>query len=593
MFKHISTDRLRELYLSFFESKGHKRIASAPLVPTDDPSVLFTTAGMHPLVPYLKGAGHPAGRRLVDVQKCLRTTDIDAVGDAVHATVFEMLGNWSLGDYFKQEAIKWSWEFLTDKAWLGIDPKYLAVSVFAGDSDAPRDQESAGIWQSLGMPLEHIAYLSKEDNWWPAGGKHPGPQGPDTEMFYWVGKDSPAPVFDPNDKNWVEIWNNVFMQYNRTGDGRYEELPQKNVDTGMGLERTVMVLNGLKSIYDIDVFADLMAVINANAASGDMEQKRILADHIKAFTFILADEVPVVPGNTDQGYVARRLIRRAVLAHSKLKIEDKASDFLSRGMELIIKQYGEVYPSLKKRRTQATRALKAEVTKFDAAFDRGLKEFDKLVAGRASGGVISGREAFRLYETYGFPVEVTQELARGLQLTVDRPAADQALASHQQKSRTAAAGKFKGGLADHSEKSVHYHTATHLLHQSLRSVLGEHVRQRGSNITAARLRFDFSHPVKMTGQEIKKVEDLVNEQIEANLPVARYEMSVSEAKKLGALGLFAHKYGEKVSVYIIGDFSREICGGPHVTQTGALGKFRITKEESAGAGLRRIKAKLE
>ena len=586
----LSTNTLRELYLQFFESKGHTRIPSAPLVPENDPSVLFTTAGMHPLVPYLKGQPHPAGKRLVDAQKCLRTTDIDEVGDATHATVFEMLGNWSLGDYFKTEAITWSYEFLTTPAWLGIDPQHLAVTIFAGDNDAPLDTEAKATWQSLGIPAQRIAQLGKEDNWWPAGGKHPGPQGPDTEMFYWTGRGKPPQQFDPTDKNWVEIWNDVFMQYNRLPNGTYEALPQQNVDTGMGLERVIMALNGYASIYEADSYQLLLALINEQARVDDVKYTRILADHIKAFTFVLGDEVPVAPSNTDHGYVARRLIRRAVLAMRKLAIAQAPAHFLPIGMQLMREQYQAAYPSLSARAVEAGQALVLEIEKTMTSFERGTKKIGQILQNQQN---INGGQAFELYATYGLPIEITVELAGEQQATVDLAQFKKELANHQRLSRTAAAGKFKGGLADHSTASIHFHTATHLLHQALRTVLGDHVLQKGSNITPERLRFDFSHPQKMTAEELQQIETLVNAQIAANLPVQRQEMTVAEAKELGALGLFEHKYGDKVSVYTIGNFSREICGGPHVEHTGILGKFKITKEEAAGAGIRRIKAVFE
>lgn len=582
----ITTNELREKYVQFFESKGHTRISSAPLVPENDPSVLFTTAGMHPLVPYLKGHPHPSGNRLVDFQKCLRTTDIDEVGDASHATVFEMLGNWSLGDYFKREAISWSWEFLTSSDWLGLDPARLACSVFTGDTDAPRDSESAKIWQSLGMPEARIAYLDKEENWWPAGGKHPGPQGPDTEMFYWIGANQPPEQFDPQDSNWVEIWNDVFMQYNRTPEGIYEDLPQKNVDTGMGLERTVMVLNGLSSIYEIDTFRPLLELIDNNTQQRDERNRRILADHIKAFTFVLGDEAPVTPSNTDQGYVARRLIRRAVVAAQALGIENNDA-ILTTGLALMAEQYRDAYPTLHTRQKEAQAALAQELHKFKSALSRGMKKIEEIFQNRSD---VNGPQAFELFSTYGLPIEVIQELAAEKGGSVDTAAFEKEMKAHQEKSRTAAAGKFKGGLADHSEQSIHYHTATHLLHQALRQVLGEHVLQKGSNITPKRLRFDFSYPEKMTSEQIKAVEDVVNQKIEEDLSVTREEMSVEQAKQRGALGLFEHKYGDKVSVYTMGDFSCEICGGPHVEHTGLLGHFKIKKEESASAGVRRIKA---
>lgn len=579
----ISTNELRDLYQAFFETKGHVRIPSAPLVPEHDPSVLFTTAGMHPLVPYLKGQAHPAGKRLVDAQKCLRTTDIDSVGDATHATVFEMLGNWSLGDYFKHEAITWSWEFLTGKEWLGINPNYLAVSVFHEDKD------SAQIWQELGVPEGRMAYLGVDDNWWPSGGTQLGPQGPDTEMFYWTGEEKPPEAFDPRDSGWVEIWNDVFMQFNRAPDGKLEELPQKNVDTGMGLERTVMVLNRLPSIYEIGSFRPLMNIINEVTSSDDVRHKRILADHIKAATFILGDEHPVEPSNTDRGYVLRRVIRRAVRSARQLGIL-KIGDLLGQGQAEMTKQYGEYYPSLREHQQSAAALLQKEVAKFEAVLAEGLRRFQAAATGKLKGEVLSGETAFKLYESYGFPIELTQEMAREQGLTVDMGGFEEALKTHQTKSREGAKQKFAGGLADHSEMSVKYHTATHLLHQALQDVLGKHAVQRGSNITAERLRFDFSHPDKMMAEQIAKVEEIVNEKIQADLPVMRHEMTVEEAREKGALGLFGHKYTEKVNVYEVGDYSIEICGGPHVERTGALGKFKITKEESAGGGIRRIKA---
>ncbi|MEX0650048.1 MAG: alanine--tRNA ligase [Candidatus Andersenbacteria bacterium] len=590
--KTVGIHQLRELYLSFFESKGHARIPSAPLVPENDPSVLFTTAGMHPLVPYLKGEAHPAGKRLTDTQKCLRTTDIDEVGDATHATVFEMLGNWSLGDYFKEDAIRWSWEFLTSKEWLELDPRYLAVSVFAGDTDAPRDEESARLWREVGMPEARIAYLSKEENWWPAGGGQPGPQGPDTEMFYWTGKETPPREFNPEDSRWVEIWNDVFMQFDLTADGEYKPLPQQNVDTGMGLERTVMVLNGYTSIYEIDSFQGLMHLISSKSANHNERHIRIVADHVKAATFLLGDEHPILPSNTDQGYVLRRVIRRAVRSCRVLGVENTAG-LLREGVAIMVDQYGDIYPSLAKHQQTIHTELQKEIEKFEVALTRGLRELDKVMAGKLKGDVLAGLDVFRLYESFGFPLELTEELAGEHGLGIDMSGFEAALQAHQEKSRAGAEQKFKGGLADHSTQSVHYHTATHLLHQALRTVLGTHVFQKGSNITPERLRFDFSHPDKMTPEQIKGVEELVNLKISEDMPVVREELTVEEAKAKGALGLFEHKYGEKVNVYTMGNFSCEICGGPHVKRTGELGHFKIIKEESAGAGVRRIKAVLD
>jgi alanyl-tRNA synthetase len=585
--KKLSTNELRELYQQFFEEKRHARISSAPLVPENDPSVLFTTAGMHPLVPYLKGQPHPAGKRLVNVQKCLRTTDIDEVGDASHGTVFEMLGNWSLGDYFKEKAITLSWEFLTKQDWLGIDPDYLAVSVFGGDENNERDQESYQIWKSLGLTDERIVFLDKKENWWPAGGKAPGPQGPDTEMFFWTGKDSPPKEFDPNNTTWVEIWNDVFMEFNRNDDGEYEPLPQQNVDTGMGLERTVMVLNGLDSIYKIDSYQKLMKIITSYRTNTDEKQTRILADHIKAATFVLGDERPVVPSKSEQGYVLRRIIRRAVRAGRLLGIEN-INEVMRMGAEAVLEEYQAFYPSLMEQKEMMMVELAREIDRFKSALDRGLKELDKT--GFKWEKEIPGETVFRLYESYGFPIELTEEIAKEKGLGIDKVGFEKALEKHKEVSRTATSGKFSGGLADHSEQSVRYHTATHLLHQALKDVLGTHIKQRGSNITPERLRFDFMHDVKMTPEQIQQVEEIINEKIKESLIVKREEMTVEQAKEVGAVGLFGHKYGEKISMYTIGDYSKEICGGPHVKNTKELGLFKIKKEESAGAGIRRIKA---
>lgn len=593
--KSISSSQLRELYQKFFEGKGHVRIPSAPLVPENDPSVLFTTAGMHPLVSYLKGQPHPAGKRLTNVQKCLRTTDIDAVGDATHATVFEMLGNWSLGDYFKEEAIAWSWEFLTSADCLNIAPDYLAVSVFGGDAGIPRDDESARIWSALGVPKERIAYLGSDDNWWPAGGQALGPQGPDTEMFYWTGGNNPPRRFDPADPRWVEIWNDVFMQYNRASSGALEELSGRNVDTGMGIERTVMALAGVPSIYDIDSYQPLMQLVRERTHHADSNEivrhQRILADHLKAAVFVLADEHPVTPAKTERGYVLRRLIRRAIRSARMLDIE--AVSVMRDGLELLVGVYGAAYPTLARQAARAWSTLKQEIERFEATLSRGLKEFERAVRDKSPGEDLAGRDAWRLYETYGFPIELTEELAREGKFGVDRRGFEEARGAHRARSKHAAAGKFSGGLADHSAQAIKYHTATHLLHQALRDVLGAHVLQRGSNITRERLRFDFSHPVALTRAQLAAVEHVVNQRIAENLPVRREAMTVREAQQRGALGLFTEKYGELVSVYSIGDYSREICGGPHVARTGEIGHFRITKEESAGAGVRRVRAVVE
>jgi len=579
---------LREKFIRFFEEKGHKLIPSASLIPENDPTVLFTTAGMHPLVPYLLGERHPAGKRLVNIQKCIRTGDIDEVGDATHLTFFEMLGNWSLGDYFKEDAIRWSFEFLTDKKWLGIDPQMLAVSVYEGEEGIPSDEEAAKIWHKLGIPKERIAYLAREDNWWgPAG--ETGPCGPDSEMFYWTGGGKPPKEFDSKDKRWVEIWNDVFMQYNKTKNGRYESLKQQNIDTDMGLERTLTVLSSKSTVYDTELFQPILKKLEGlsgrkyNESNEITKSMRIVADHLRAATFILGDDRAVVPSNKDQGYVLRRLIRRAVRYGYQLGIKNI---FCFEIGEMVVKMMSGVYFELEKNREFIVNQLNLEEEKFKKTLKNGLKEFKKVT------GDIGGERAFHLYDTYGFPLEMTLELAREAGKKVDVSGFKQAFEKHQETSRAGAEAKFKGGLADTSEISTKYHTATHLLHAALRKVLGGHVEQRGSNITAERMRFDFSHDKKMTVEEIKQVEELVNRQIGRDLPVYFNEMSPDQAKAAGAIGLFEHKYGDRVKVYNIGDFSREICGGPHVEQTGALGKFKIQKEEASSAGIRRIKAVL-
>jgi alanyl-tRNA synthetase len=587
----MKAQELREKFLEFFKEKGHAVLPSASLIPENDPTVLFTTAGMHPLVPFLLGEKHPAGKRLTSVQKCIRTGDIDEVGDNWHNTFFEMLGNWSLGDYFKEEAIKMSWEFLTDKKWLGIAPKNLAVTVFAGDEDAPFDKESYDIWVSLGVAPERIAKLPKKDNWWgPAGTT--GPCGPDTEMFFWKGGGEPPKKFDPEDstksstEKWVEIWNDVFMQYNKTAEGKFESLAQKNIDTGMGLERTIGVLNGCKSAYETEIFAPLVAEIKKMAgADPDEKSVRIIADHIRAATFILGDPVDVVPSNVGQGYILRRLIRRAIRHAKKIGI-NVSETFTATLAEIVINTYGEQYPELLKQKDKIITELKKEGEKFAKTLEKGLKEFEKLEK-------ITGKDAFNLFTTYGFPLELTMELAKDKGTQVDVKEFEEEFKKHQELSRTASAGQFKGGLADAGAETTKLHTAAHLMLAALRKVLGDHVQQKGSNITAERLRFDFSHPQKVTPEEIKKVEEIVNEQIVKKTPVQMEEMTVDEAKAAGATGVFEHKYGDKVKVYTIGDFSKEICGGPHVDNIGELGHFKIIKEEASSAGIRRIKAVLE
>ncbi|MEK6793529.1 MAG: alanine--tRNA ligase [Spirochaetota bacterium] len=599
----MTAAQLKQNYLDFFRSKGHARIQSASLLPENDPTVLFTTAGMHPLVPYLLGGKHPMGRRLADVQKCIRTQDIDSVGDDTHTTFFEMLGNWSLGDYFKDEAIRMSHEFLTSKEWLNIDPKKLAVTVFAGDADAPFDDEAKRVWLSLGMPEHKITSLPKSDNWWgPAG--LTGPCGPDTEMFYWLGEGYPPESSNPeNDKkNWMEIWNDVFMQYNKTAEGRYEPLAQKNVDTGLGVERVTCLLQGKKTVYETELFTPIIAKIEAlsGASYADASKKvsfRVIADHLRAASFILGDERGVTPSNIGAGYILRRYIRRSIRHGRQLGINESFCHTIA---DVIVSIMQEQWPELAKNKAVIIDELQKEEERFSKTLSQGLKEFEKLVSGleiafQRTGKritVISGKNAFKLYDTYGFPLEMTEELAKERGLTVDTAEFNGAYEKHQELSRQGADQQFKGGLIDHSEQTTRLHTATHLLHKALHIVLGEHAKQKGSNITAERLRFDFTHGAKMTDDEVKRVEAIVNEQIQRALDVKMEELSYDEAKASNATGLFESKYGERVKVFTIGDFSKEICGGPHVQNTREIGSFRIQKEESSSAGVRRIRAVL-
>ena len=591
----ITSKDLRSLYLNFFAEKGHAVIRSASLIPENDPTVLFTTAGMHPLTPYLLGQKHPAGNRLTDVQKCVRTGDIDEVGDASHCTFFEMLGNWSLGDYFKKEAIHWSYEFLTSEKYLGIPKERLAVSVFAGDDDAPRDEESADIWMECGLKPEQIFYLPKKNNWWgPAG--ITGPCGPDTEMFFDTGKpkcsDGCGPQCDCG--KYLEIWNDVFMQYNKKEDGSFEPLRQKNVDTGMGLERTVCVINGLGSVYETDVFEGAIRCIESLSGKkygiGDETTRaiRIVADHVRTATFMLGDQIGVTPSNVDQGYVLRRLIRRAIRFMRSLGIGKGEMVKLAAHY---VDFYAEVYPELAENRQKIMDELTKEEEKFSRALEQGTKEFERAAA-KAQNGVIDGQTAFRLYDTFGFPIEMTVEFAKEKGLAVDTEGFKEKFAEHQKKSQLGSEQRFKGGLADHSEKTTKLHTATHLLQAALRKVLGDDVAQKGSHSTEERLRFDFSFSRPMTKEEIAETQKLVNEAIQRKMPITCEEMTVEEAKAQGAIGLFGDKYGEVVKVYTMGDFSKEICGGPHASNTGDLGEFVITKEQSSSSGVRRIKAEL-
>ncbi|MDR3313186.1 MAG: alanine--tRNA ligase [Oscillospiraceae bacterium] len=585
----MTAQELRETYINFFVAHGHTQIASASLIPENDPTVLFTTAGMHPLVPYLLGETHPGGRRLVDCQKCLRTGDIDEVGDANHLTLFEMLGNWSLGDYFKQESITLSHRFLTEA--LGIPQERISVTVFAGDESAPRDDESAGIWQSLGYPAGRIYYYGKKDNWWgPAGTT--GPCGPDTEIFFDTGKPACGAHCDPScgcGKH-VEIWNNVFMQYYKDADGSFTPLRQRNVDTGLGLERVLAIINGQSSTYDTAQFRPTIQKIAALTGTQYEESTqrayRIIADHLRASTFILGDDKAVSPSNVDQGYILRRLIRRAYRYLSQMNAPAGAMAEIA---AVILEQYGGVYPELARNSAFVLAQLNREEETFGRALEQGLRMANKYLD-RAQGGRLDGEDAFRLYDTYGFPLEFTVELATERGMAVDTTGFELLYAAHQEKSRAGAAQKFKGGLADSSDATAKLHSATHLLNAALRRVLGDGVFQRGSNITPERLRFDFSFDRKMTPAEVAEVQRLVNESIAAGAEITCEEMTVEEAKAQGAIGIFTDKYGERVKVYTMGAFSKEICGGPHATNTAALGSFKIQKEEASSAGVRRIKA---
>ena len=592
----LTADELREAYLSFFESKGHKRIPGASVIPENDPTVLFTTAGMHPLVPYLMGQmPHPAGTRLTDVQKCVRTGDIDAVGDSAHLTFFEMLGNWSLNDYFKPEAIAWSFEFLTTK--LGFDPKDIYVTVFEGEEGIPRDDEAIALWRQQGLPDDHIFPLPRDDNWWgPAGTT--GPCGPDTEMFIDTGKEKCGPDCRPGCYcgKFIEIWNNVFMQYNKTADGKFEPLGRHNVDTGMGVERTVCMLSGLPTVFDTEIFAPIMAKIDelSTMQPDDPEQalraRRIVADHMRTATFILCDpKGGVKPGNIGANYVLRRLIRRAVRYSRFLGI---APGFTVKLAEVICEKYKHVYPELAENLATCKSDLEAEENRFNQTLDKGAAMFAKVAEQLKAHNQtqISGKTAFKLYDTFGYPLEMTLELAKEQGLEVDVAGFEEANRKHQELSRTTSAGSFKAGLQDNSEVVTRMHTATHLLHAALHRVLGPTANQKGSNITAERLRFDFTWPEKMTDAQIAEVEKLVNEWIEQGIDVTKKLTTVEEAKAEGAMALFGAKYGEQVSLYSIGEVSKEICCGPHVENTKELGSFKIQKEQSSSAGVRRIKA---
>ena len=598
--RSLSTDQIRQLYLDFFKEKGHAVIPGASLIPENDPTVLFTTAGMHPLVPYLMGEKHPAGKRLVDVQRCIRTGDIDEVGDSSHLTMFEMLGNWSLGDYFKEGAIEMSFAFLTSEKYLGIPKEMLAVTCFEGDNDAPKDMESAGFWKKVGIPEERIGFLPKAKNWWGPAGKT-GPCGPDTEMFYWVGSSPlPPPGSNPanDDANWLEIWNDVFIQYNKKEDGTFEILKQQNVDTGMGLERVAAVLQGVGSVYETDAFHPVIEHVRRMSIEGtmpmhqvalsDMRERfaRIIVDHVKAATFIIANGIE--PSNLDQGYVLRKLIRRAVRSARRVGIV-RDNPICSDIAQVVIKQYSPFYADLEVGREHVLKTLDMEERQFKKTLLEGIKHFTKVTES-LGGKTLDGLTAFHLYDTYGFPLELTKEMADEMKINVDEAGFEKAFAEHQKLSRAGAEKRFAGGLADHSAETTKLHTATHLLNAALRKVLGDHVWQKGSNVTAERLRFDFSHTAKMTPEEIKKVEELVNQAIVDDLPVSYSLMTVTEAKSQGAIGVFDDKYAERIKVYSMGAFSKEICGGPHVSHTGVLGSLKIQKEEAVSAGVRRLKA---
>ncbi len=582
---------LKDLYINFFISKGHVQIPSAPVIPENDPTSLFNTAGMQPLVPYLLGQTHPAGNRLVDYQKCIRLTDLDNIGDTTHHTFFEMLGNWSLGDYFKEESIAWSFEFLTEV--LKIPVSKLAVTVFRGNESIPKDEVSASIWKKIGISEDRISYLGEKDNFWIAG--ETGPCGPDTEIFYWRSND-PVPVkHDPNDERWVEIWNNVFMQYNKDASGNFSELPSKNVDTGMGYERTVAVLEGVEDNYLTSIWKDIISkieeLLNLKYEDDDVKKSmRIVADHIRTSVFISADNASIKPSNTDQGYILRRLIRRAIRHAKKLGI-DPNSNWEEEIAKLIINNYSKYYSELTENNKEVLEVLKNEKVKFNRTLEKGLREFEKIII--SVDDKLNKDLAFKLYDTYGFPIELTVELANEKGVSVDVEGFNQKFIEHQEKSRAGATQKFKGGLSSSSNMNVKYHTATHLLNAALKEVLGPDVHQKGSNITDERMRFDFSYDHKMTDEEIKKTEIIVNNWIKEEIPVTKKEMSKEEALKIGAEALFVDKYGDVVTVYSIGNISKELCGGPHVTNTNELMSFKIIKEEASSAGVRRIKAILE
>ena len=591
--KKLTSREVRNFYLDFFKSHEHAIIPSASIVPENDPTVLFTTAGMHPLVPYLLGEKHPAGNRLCDVQKCIRTSDIDDVGDASHLTFFEMLGNWSLGNYFKDEAIKMSYEFLTSPDYLNIPKEKLYFTCFAGDETAPRDEESYNIWRSLGVSEDHLFYLSKEHNFWILGSGI-GPCGPDTEMFYDTGKPKCSEKCDPSCDcgKYLEIWNDVFMEYYRDEEGNLTKLKQQNVDTGMGLERIITVLNGYESVYDTDIFQNLKEKLEqlSNKKYEDNKKSfRIIMDHVRTSTFILGDDHGITPSNIGAGYVLRRLIRRAIRHLRKLDLMENSLMDLAR---VVISDYKDIYTELEKNKDFIITELEKEGIKFGKTIKDGEKLFYKVIK-HLDGDTISGEDAFKLFDTFGFPLEMTQELARENDLKVDIKGFAEKFKEHQEKSRTIDAGSFKGGLADSSYESTKYHTLAHLMLAALQQMYGKNIIQKGCNITSERIRFDFNLDHKMTDDEKLTLTNIVNEKIQEGIPVTMEEIPYEEAKAKGAHGTFEDKYGSIVKVYSIGEFSKEICGGPHVKNTNELGTFKIVKEESSSAGVRRIKAVLE
>lgn len=606
--KKYTRKELINLWLNFYKEKGHAVIPSASVIPENDASVLFTTAGMHPLVPYLLGESHPAGKRLTDVQKCIRTGDIDEVGDGSHLTFFEMLGNWSLGDYFKQEKVAWSYEFLTSEKYIGLKKDQLAVTCFAGDENAPKDTETHDCWLKMGVPEDRIFYCPKKDNWWEISR---GPCGPDSEMFLDTGKEKCCPECNPSCDcgKYIEIGNDVYMQYEKISDTDYIPAKQKNVDTGFGLERNLMILNGAKSVYETELFEEPLKVIEKLSGKhycdeGDENTRsfRIIADHIRTATAILGDKKGIVPSNTDAGYILRRLIRRSIRCMKNLGIE---AGHLGEIANCYIEMFKEDYPEFLENKERIITELNKEEEKFLKTLSFGVKEFQKVIngierhiefaknTGEKVEKIISGKQAFRLYETFGFPLEMTIEMANEQGYSVDSEGFKLAMQEHQELARTTSAGKFKGGLADDSEKTTKLHTAVHLMNAGLRKILNDKVFQKGSNITSERARFDFSYDKAMTKEEIAKVEDFVNDAIKQAIPVECSQMSVDEAKKSGAIGVFDNKYGDIVKVFTIGNVSKEICGGPHAKNTADLGHFKIIKEESCGAGVRRIKAILE